>query len=461
MSLNSDHLKRLKLSPDQIISKDSQRLSDYGADWLKHWSGQAGLLLFPKSAEDLLNIVKWARAYKYPLIPSGGRTGLSGGAVALKKEIVVSFDKMNQLLDFNPWERTATVQAGFITQDLQEFAKEKGLYFPISFSAEGSSQIGGNIATNVGGVHVIRYGNIKRYVLGLEVVTGKGELLKLGRALVKNATGYPLKDLFIGSEGTLGFIAQATLSLVSIPDKAQVFLIAVEKSQDILQVYKAFKDQIEVLAFEFFTNQALIYVLKQGSLKFPLQSQAPFYLLVELEEKDSKKAFQVFERFYEKNWIKDGVLSQSSSQAHELWKLRENISESISSFEPYKNDVSVRVSKMSDFLNDLDRLLKDHYPKFENVVFGHLGDGNLHINILKPDDWKKEDFIKECEKVSRILFELIQKYEGSISAEHGIGLLKKDYLSYSCSPEEIAIMKSLKKIFDPDQILNPGKIFDL
>ena len=330
MSFNLEHLKGLKLSPDQIISKDIRKLSEYGTDWLQQWRGLASLILFPQTKDDLIHIVKWARAYNYALIPAGGRTGLSGGTAALKKEVIVSFDKMNQLVEFNPWDRSVTVESGYITQNLQDFAKEKGLYFPISFAAEGSSQIGGNIATNVGGVHVLRYGNIKQYVLGLEVVTGKGELLKLGRALVKNAVGYPLKELFIGSEGTLGLIAEATLSLVLAPEKPQVFLIALEKSEKMLDIYKSFQEEMNLLAFEFFTDLAMSYVLKHGNLNFPLSGRTPFYLLIELEEKNSEKAFSLFESFYEKNWVKDGVLSQNSTQANEIWKLRENISESIS-----------------------------------------------------------------------------------------------------------------------------------
>lgn len=461
MSFPLERLKELKLPPDQIVSKDSQKLSEYGMDWLQQWRGQAGLILFPKTTEDLIEIVKWAKAVSCALIPAGGRTGLSGGTVALKREAVVSFDKMNRLLEFDSWDRAVTVQSGFITQNLKDFAKEKGLYFPISFAAEGSSQIGGNIATNVGGAHVVKYGNIKRYVLGLEVVTGRGKLLKLGRGLVKNAVGYPLKELFIGSEGTLGLISSAILSLVKAPEKPQVFLIGLEKSGKMLDLYKAFQEEMEILAFEFFTDRALDYVLKHGGLNFPLSSRSPFYLLIELEEKDSEKAFKLFEGFYEKGFVKDGALSQSSIQAGEIWKLRENISEAIAFLKPYKNDVSVRVSKMPDFLKSLDQLLAKHYPEFESVVFGHLGDGNLHVNILKPKSWEREDFIKECEKVNQVLFDLVREYEGSISAEHGIGLLKKDYLGYSCSPEEIALMKQLKKIFDPDNILNPGKIFDL
>ena len=460
LSINIKGLNNLNLSPNQI-SQEPQHLLEYGNDWLKQWKGKACLVLFPKSSQDLLNIVQWARQYKHKLVPSGGRTGLSGGAVALHKEIAVSFDKMNQLIDFNPWDRTVTVEAGFITQHLKEFAEKKGLYFPISLASQGSSQIGGNIATNVGGAHVIKYGNIKRYVLGLEVITGCGEILKVGKALVKNAVGYPLKDLFIGSEGTLAFISQATLSLVSPPNNPQVFLIGLEKIDHLLNIFKEFRNEIDPLAFEFWTDKGLKYVLSHGNIRFPLQSRSPFYLLIELEEKDSEKALALFEKFYEKSIVKDGTLSQNPTQAQEIWKLRENISEALSAYKPYKNDISVCASQITDFLKDLEKLLSDHYPNFENIVFGHLGDGNLHINILKPDKLLREDFIKECEKVNKVLFELVKKYEGSISAEHGVGLLKKDYLSYTCSSEEIAVMKGLKKLFDPDNTLNPGKIFNL
>ncbi|MCZ0932715.1 MAG: FAD-binding oxidoreductase, partial [Oligoflexia bacterium] len=263
MSGKIESLKHLKLSQNQI-SQEPQNLLKYGNDWLKQWKGKASLVLFPKSAQDLQNIVQWARQYKYKLVPSGGRTGLSGGATALQKEVVVSFDKMNRLLDFNPWDRTVTVEAGFITQNLQEFAKEKGLYFPVSFASQGSSQIGGNIATNAGGTHVLKYGNIKRYVAGLEVVTGCGEILKLGKALIKNAVGYHLKDLFIGSEGTLAFISQATLSLVSPPNNPQVFLIALENKDHLLEALKEFRNEISPLAFEFWTDKALKYAVSHG-----------------------------------------------------------------------------------------------------------------------------------------------------------------------------------------------------
>ncbi len=459
MSLDIASLKNF-LSSDQI-KQDVELLSSYGNDWLKQWDGKASLLLFPKTTDEVVQIILWAKKQKCQLVPSGGRTGLSGGATALKKEVVVSFDKMNQIFDFNPWEQTVCVEAGVITQTLQEYAREKDFYFPISFASQGSSQIGGNIATNAGGVHVLRYGSMRQQVLGLEIVTGRAEVLHLGRGLVKNAAGYDLKDLFIGSEGTLGFITKAILKLTPPPENPQVFLFAVEDRKSILELFKKFKSVLQPLAFEVFSDQALNYVLSHGSLKFPLKNRSSFYLLMEIEEKDKEKSFLIFEKAIEQKIIQDGTLSQNSNQAKEIWSLRENISESISSYQPYKNDICIPISKMSDFLDEMESVLEENYPDFKIVWFGHFGDGNLHINILKPKNWKKEDFIKQCEKVNNILFSLVKKFKGTISAEHGIGLLKKSYLSYSCSKEEIEAMKSIKKIFDPLHILNPGKIFDL
>ncbi len=448
------------LSPDQI-SRNPQDLLEYGNDWLKQWKGKANAVLFPKSAKEVSQIVHWARKRKRKLTPSGGRTGLSGGAVALKQELAVSFDKMNRILDFNPWDQTVCAEAGCVTQTLQEFAKSQGLFFPISFASQGSSQIGGNIATNAGGAHVLRYGTMRQRVLGLELVTGSGDILNLGKGLVKNAVGYSLKDLFIGSEGTLGFVTKAILSLAAPPDKPQALLMAVEKLESLLDLFKEFKEKTQPLAFEFWTDSALQHVLSHGALEFPLSQSSPFYILAEIEERDSEKALSVFEKALERGIVRDGLLSQSSAQSKSLWSLRENISEAISHRSPYKNDISVRISQMADFLKDLDKLLAEHYPDFEHIVFGHLGDGNLHINILKPEAWEKESFIKKCERVNDILFGLVEKYQGAVSAEHGVGLLKKPYLQHSLSPEELALMKGVKRLFDPDNILNPGKIFDL
>ncbi len=452
------------LKPSQISREKSQLLA-YGSDSSKRFRGGAGLVLFPESTEDAVKIVRRAAADGIRLVPSGGRTGLSGGAAALNKEAVISFDRMNRIFDFRPEERTVCAEAGAITARVQEYARERGLFFPVSFASEGSSQIGGNIATNAGGVHVIRYGPMRSHVLGLEAVTGEGRILRLGRGLEKDASGYDLMRLLIGSEGTLAIVTKAVLKLSPPPVRPAVFLLSVPERKSLLPLFGEFCGKTRPLAFEVFPDKALKYSLN-GSAAFPLSERAPFYILMEIEEPDQDPALRAFEEALGAGRIQDGVLSQSSEQAKNIWSLRENISESIAPFSPYKNDISIRISRMPDFLEKMEAMFKERAPGFEVLWFGHLGDGNLHINIFHPagrpkDQLGMEDFVRRGESLSGHLFALVGEFGGSVSAEHGAGLLKKPFLKRSRSLEEIKIMKGLKKVFDPLNILNPGKIFDL
>ena len=455
------HFEELKdfLSESQIL-KDQKNLEFYGRDWVRLYPANPSLVVFPKKTEEVVQLVQWARKHKIALVPSGGRTGLSGAAVASKKEVIVSFEKMNQLIEWNEAEETLTVEAGCITKDIQKWADEKGFFFPVSFAAEGSSQIGGNTATNAGGVHVIQYGSIRKWIRGLEVVTGKGDVLKLGRHLIKDSTGYNFLHLFIGSEGTLGFITKITLAVTSKPSSLNVFLLGLSQLSDLIEVYSRFKKNIPLHAFEMMTDLALDYVQKTGK-KLPLSKKSPYYILMEIEESYQEKALSIFEKLMEEGKIEDGTLSQSTEQAQEIWALRENISESIAPYKPYKNDIAVRISKLPEFLTRTDSLLKKEYPEYKVVWFGHIGDGNLHINILKPENLEENKFVKNCERVNQLLFSKIQEFGGTISAEHGVGLLKKPYLHYTRSTEEINYMREIKKIFDPDGIMNPDKIFNV
>lgn len=458
--MNESHLRELEdfLSESQIL-KDEKSFEFYGQDWVRLYKINPSLIVFPQNAEDVLQLVKWARKHKIALVPSGGRTGLSGAAVASQQEVVVSFEKMNQLIEWNPAEETLTVEAGCITKEVQKWALERGFFFPVSFAAEGSSQIGGNVATNAGGVHVIQYGSTRNWVRGLEVVTGKGEVLQLGRHLIKDSTGYNFLHLFIGSEGTLGFITKVTLAVTSQPTSLSVFLLGVSELSDLIEIYSRFKKSIPLHAFEMMTDLALDYVQKTGK-NIPLSTKSSYYVLMEIEEAYQEKALSIFEKLMEEGKITDGTLSQSAEQAQEIWALRENISESIAGHKPYKNDIAVRISKLPEFLSQVDSLLKKEYPEYKVVWFGHIGDGNLHINILKPENVKEDEFVKNCERVNQLLFSKIQEFGGTISAEHGVGLLKKPYLHYTKSEEEINYMREIKKIFDPDGIMNPGKIFN-
>ncbi len=448
------------LQKDQIKT-DEESLKHWGKDWTTYFDVKAAAIVFPRKIEDVVELVRWARKNKIALIPSGGRTGLSGSAVATQGEVVVSFDQMNQIKNFSAVDQTVVIESGVITESLQEFARSKQLFYPVDFAARGSAQMGGTIATNAGGIKVVRYGLTRDWVAGLKVVTGTGEVLELNNGLVKNATGYDLRHLFIGSEGTLGFVVEATIKLAPTPPPMKVLVMAVPGLDAVMKIFAEFKTKTPLVAFEMFSDKALAKVLENTGLPAPLETSAPFYVLAEVEtgsEKQEEQALGVFEKCLEEGWVVDGVISQSDTQAVTFWRYREDISESLAKYSPYKNDVAVTISNVPAFMEDLDKVLEQAYPTWEVVWFGHIGDGNLHINILRPAGMSKEDFVKECRQVDLMVFESVKKYKGSISAEHGVGLTKKSFLTYSRSAAEVEIMRGIKKVFDPDNIMNPGKV---
>ncbi len=449
--------------PDSRVRTDADSLATHGCDWTRIYTPAPAAILFPDSLESVRHIVCQAREHRIALVPSGGRTGLSGGAVACNGEVVVSFDYMNRILDFDPLDRTVSCQAGVVTEQLQDFAAEQGLFYPVDFASAGSSQLGGNIATNAGGIKVIRYGMTRDWVAGLTVVTGRGEVLKLNRGLVKNATGYDLRHLFVGSEGTLGLIVEAEMRLARQPGDLNVLVLGVPDFAAMMQVLDAYQRKFDLTAFEFFSAAALRHVISHSGLQPPFDTDTPYYALLELETLNDEMveaALAVFESCVEQSWVLDGVMSQNEAQAAALWRLREGISESIAQFTPYKNDISVRVSRVPAFLAEVDALVSAEYPDFELIWFGHIGDGNLHLNILRPAQMEKDAFFSRCHAVSSKVMEIVQAHGGSVSAEHGVGLVKKDYLHYTREAAEIESMRALKAVFDPDGIMNPGKVFD-
>jgi FAD/FMN-containing dehydrogenase len=445
------------LSP-KCVRTDADALALWGRDWTRSFTVAPSAIVFPESVEHVASLVRAANEHGWSLVPSGGRTGLSGGAVASNGEIVVSFDRMNRILDFNEADRIVHCQAGLVTENLQRYASERGLFYPVDFASSGSSQIGGNISTNAGGIRVIRHGLTRDWVAGLKVVTGAGAVLDLNHGLVKNATGYDLRHLFIGSEGTLGFVVEAQMRLAKAPAQQMVMVLGVEHFPDILNVLARFQGALTLSAFEFFSELALRKVTAHRKLRRPLEQPAAFYALLEFDVDMLDVALQTFEACVTDGWVGDGVVSQSEAQAADLWQLREGISESISSYTPYKNDVAVKVSAMPAFLMQVDAVVGEAYPDFEVCWYGHIGDGNLHLNILKPATLSIDEFFARCHRISPRIFEIVAWHDGSISAEHGVGLLKRDFLGYSRSAEEIAAMRALKSVFDPNGVMNPGKL---
>lgn len=447
--------------PGIQINTDTTTLQNHGQDWTCFDKAAPSAVVFPTSSSQVCAVVSASAQFGIQLVPSGGRTGLSGGAVAAGGEVVISFDRMRQVIGFNETDRTLTVEAGVVTATVQETARLYGLHYPVSFASQGSSQIGGNVATNAGGIRVLRYGLTRDRVAGLKVVTGRGDLLDLNRGLVKNASGYDLRHLFIGSEGTLGMIVEATLTLVDPPLPSRVMLLGIESTDALMNVFDSLRAGLDLSAFEFFTDRALHHVRSAHGLAAPFDMPCPFYVITEFDcpdDRTEEKALAGFQACTQKGWVLDGVISQNERQASDLWRYREGISESISHFPPYKNDLSVRVSRVPEFLRRMDRLIHDRCPDFEVIWYGHIGDGNLHLNLLKPEAMSLPEFESQSHEISVHTYALTRDVGGSISAEHGIGRLKQPWLDHCRSPAEIAYMQGIKATFDPAGIFNPGKL---
>jgi FAD/FMN-containing dehydrogenase len=448
------------LVPGTRLLTDAGDLEHYGRDWTRRWTPAPLAIALPSSIEEVQAVVRWAYAHGVAIVPSGGRTGLSGGAVAAKGELVLSLERMNRVKAFDAVDRTLTVEPGIALEAVQRAAHEHGLLYPVDFAARGSCSIGGNIATNAGGIRVIRYGNTRSWITGLKLVTGTGDLLDLNRGLVKNASGYDLRHLAIGSEGTLGVVVEAMLGLTDLPPPSQVMLLAVPAMDALMQVFATARQSLTLSAFEFFTDRALHHVLAHGA-QAPFADVSPYYVVTEFDAVDERQqaaALAVFETCLEHGWVTDGVISQSDAQAASLWRLREGITESLAPHKPYKNDVSVRIAAVPAFMAEMHGLLAREYPHFDVVWFGHIGDGNLHINVLKPADLAQEAFVAQCEHVTALLCDTLERHAGSISAEHGIGLVKKTYLRSARSEADIAIMRGIRGVLDPGNIMNPGKL---
>ena len=447
--------------PELRLLIEPADLEHYGRDWTRRWTPAPLAIAFPTRVDEVQAIVCWANEQQVAIVPSGGRTGLSGGAVAANGELVLSLERMNRVLDFNAVDRTLTVQPGMILQQVHEAAREHALVYPVDFAARGSCTIGGNIATNAGGIRVIRHGNTREWIAGLKVVAGNGELLELNRGLIKNSSGYDFRQLMIGSEGTLGIVVEATLKLTDPPPRSQVMLLALPDMDALMEVFALFRARLALQAFEFFTDRALQHVLAHGAQR-AIEGDHPYYVVTEFDAADEQQqevALAAFGHALEQGWVSDGVIAQSEAQAAALWRLREGITESLAPRRPYKNDVSVRISAVPAFLCEMQALLAHEYPGIEVVWFGHIGDGNLHINVLRPDGLTEEAFIGQCEQVTKLLAATLHCHGGSISAEHGIGLVKRAYLGSTRSVAEIALMRGVRKVFDPHGILNPGKLF--
>jgi len=454
---------------DAHVISDEAGMAPYLRDWRGRFTGRALAVLRPADTEQVSAIVKLCVDARIPMVPQGGNTGLVLGSVpdASGTAVVLSLARMQTVRKVDAVNRTMTVDAGVILQNAQEAAAEQGCLFPLSLAAEGSCTIGGNLSTNAGGTGVLRYGNTRELCLGLEVVTPQGDIWSGLRGLRKDNTGYDLRDLFIGAEGTLGIITGAVLKLYPQPKASVTALAAMESPAAALRLLSIMQDHCgaSLTGFELMSAYCLRLVAKHfPALPQPLSGEHAQYALLELSSSESEQhAAALLERALgaalDEGVAQDAVVASSAAQSRGLWDLREHIPlAQAADGKNIKHDISLPVSSIADFIGGTEPQLQAAFPGCQLVCFGHLGDGNLHFNVAPPAGVANEDFLHSQEAVNRVVHDAVAAFGGSISAEHGIGALKRDELARYKSPVELNLMRAIKAALDPLGLMNPGKI---
>lgn len=444
-------------------------MASFLTDWRRLWHGAARAVVQPDTTDDVAAVVRWCHAHRVPVVAQGGNTGLSGGAIpdSSGNAIVLSLARLKRIRGIDPINNTLTVEAGCILQQVQNAAREAGRLFPLSLAAEGSCTIGGNLATNAGGTAVLRYGNARELCLGLEVVTAEGRIWNGLRGLRKDNTGLDLRDLFVGSEGTLGIITAAVLKLFPLPAARAVAMVAVASPQQALRLLETAQARFDgaLTAFELVSRASLELVLQYfPRSRDPFPAASPWYVLIEASDLMSEQAVMeklqaLLEHAVERDVITDAVLATTLSQAQELWALRENISEAQShAGASIKHDISVPISQIAGFIEHGSAALEAVFPRTRLIVFGHLGDGNLHFNVSAQTSIDDASLLAHQPAINRIVHDLVAACDGSISAEHGLGVLRRDEARRYKSALELQLMRSIKRALDPTGILNPGKM---
>lgn len=453
----------------QHVLTSEADMASYVAEWRRRLAGRALAVVRPANTEEVAAIVRLCNVFRVPLVPQGGNTGLVLGSVpdASGTAIVLSLGRMNRVRDVDLVNNTITVEAGCVLAQVQNVAAEAGRLFPLSLAAEGSCTIGGNLSTNAGGTGVLRYGNTRELCLGLEVVTAQGETWNGLRGLRKDNTGYDLRDLFIGAEGTLGVVTAAVMKLFPQPKARLTALAAMQTPAAALALLSMAQSTCgsALTGFELMSKICLELVARHfPQLPMPFPDPYPQYVLLELSDSESEEhAMTMFEglvtQALEEGIIQDAVVASSLAQSKSLWNLREHIP--MAQMEEglnIKHDISVPISHIGEFIEQTDRLLQEHFPGCRTVNFGHLGDGNLHYNISPPVSVSGRDFLENLHAVNQLVHDNVHRFGGSISAEHGVGAQKREEIRQYKSPVEMKLMETIKQALDPLNLMNPGKV---
>ncbi|HSV46182.1 MAG TPA: FAD-binding oxidoreductase [Ramlibacter sp.] len=463
-------LEALRVAFEGRLLREPQDMAPFLTDWRRKWTGQALAVAQPATAGDVAAVLAWCDAQGVPVVPQGGNTGLSGGATpdASGHALVLSLARLNRVRSVDPVGNTLVAEAGATLQQVQDAAREAGRLFPLSLAAQGTCTIGGNLATNAGGVQVLRYGNARELCLGVEVATPQGELWNGLRALRKDNTGYDLRDLYIGSEGTLGVITAATLKLFPLPAAQVVALVAVPTPAAAIALLELAQRQLgpSLTAFELMSDLCIALVEKHvAAARRPLETRSPWYVLLEISDsQDEAHAAAALEHLLEgaieQELASDAAVSASLAQFKALWALREDVSESQGAEgRTIKHDISLPISRIAEFVERAGTAIERAFPQLRLVVFGHLGDGNLHYNVSPPQGSRGDDAFTALEgHINRLVHDLVADFDGSISAEHGLGVLRRDEAARYKSAVEQRLMRAVKQALDPKGLMNPGKL---
>lgn len=451
------------------LIRDSERMQSYLSDWRNAYRGEAALVVRPASTAEVAEVVRLCAQAGIALVPQGGNTGLCGGSIpdASGDQVVLSLTRMTQIRQVDPGNETITVEAGVILQRLQEAAAEAGRLFPLSLGAEGSCTVGGNLATNAGGTAVLRYGNMRDLTLGLEVVLPDGRIWNGLRGLRKDNTGYDLKQLFIGSEGTLGIITAAVLKLYPAVRSRTTAWVALPSTQAAVDLIGRMRGLCgdRLTGFELMSRQSVEFVLRHvAGCNDPFAEVHPWYVLIELSDTLLDAPLnEMLENglgeAFEQGEALDAVVAGNETQVAALWKMREGISEAQNHEGPsLKHDISVPVSSIPAFIETADQQLQAAFPGVRIVAYGHVGDGNLHYNISKPVGSEDAPFKAQAEAIMHVIYDVTREFAGSISAEHGLGQAKREAARHYKDPLELELMRTLKQALDPAGLMNPGKL---
>lgn len=444
-------------------------IAPYLKEWRDRWQGKTKLVLRPGSSREVASILKLASETKTPIVPQGGNTGLVGGQMPdmSGNAVIVTTARLNKIRSVDPTGNTITVDAGCILQNIQAAADDVNRFFPLSLASEGTCQIGGNLSSNAGGTGALAFGVARDLVLGLEVVLPNGDILEDLNSLKKDNTGYNLRNLFIGAEGTLGIITAAVLKLFPKPKGKSTAIIAMESPAHALQIFQSARDLAwqSLTAFEIMPRLGIEFTSKHiDGARDPLDTAYPWYVLIEISSatsQDHAQALleQLLESQFEEGTILDGVVAASGAQSADFWKLREGLSESQKpEGGSIKHDISVPVHLIPDFMRDAEKAVLAIEPDARICAFGHLGDGNLHYNISQPAGGDKQAFLDLMPIITPAVHKIVSDYHGSISAEHGIGQMKRDELAEVKPAVALNLMRRIKAELDPLGIMNPGKV---